>query len=233
MGFSEFLAEIFPVSPYEGYDPSPFPLDLQGWGSEHPMFARLIDETHPELIIEVGSWKGASAIHMAKLAKAHKPGCRIICIDTWTASGAKLWLPPPPELQIPPDAPPMYLLRNGFPDVYWRFLSNVVLTGNQDCILPLPVTSSCAAEILSHYGIMADMVYIDCGHQEEDVARDIRAYWNMLRPGGYMMGDDYIDAWPGVVKAVMKFCGERGLRVQSNREKWCIRRRAPAPKKAP
>jgi hypothetical protein len=214
MSFGRFVAEIFPVSPYDGFDPSPYELDLQGWGSEHPVFARIIEETRPKLIIEIGTWKGASAIHMATLAKVHRRNCRVICIDTWTAANKDLW--------VNPDYRPLNILHHGFPDVYWRFLANVVLSDNQDTILPLPMTASCGADVLAHYGIVADLIYIDAGHEEDEVAQDLRRYWPLLRPGGYMIGDDYSDGWPGVVKAVQAFCTERGRPVASEDEKWFV-----------
>jgi hypothetical protein len=216
MSLSDFVTEIFPVSPYEGFDPTPYQLDLQGWQSRRPVFQRIIDEIRPGLIIEVGTWKGASAIHMAGLAKAHRPDCRVLCIDTWTASNLALW--------VNPKFRAMVNLRHGFPDVYWRFLANVVLSGHRDTILPLPVTGSCGAEILHHFGIVADLIYIDAGHQESEVAADLRAFWPLLRPGGYMLGDDYSDGWPGVCRAVLKFCAEHELRLGSNQEKWFVRK---------
>ena len=41
--------------------------DIQGWASTSPVFADCIRELNPKLIIEVGTWKGCSAIHMAKI----------------------------------------------------------------------------------------------------------------------------------------------------------------------
>jgi hypothetical protein len=46
---------------------APLTLDLQGWASTHPIFEKTIETLRPELIVEVGTWKGASAVHMAKL----------------------------------------------------------------------------------------------------------------------------------------------------------------------
>lgn len=56
---------------------------MQGWGSTHPIFAEVINLISPRLILEVGSWKGASVIHMANLLKAQNIDGAIICIDTW------------------------------------------------------------------------------------------------------------------------------------------------------
>ena len=42
-------------------------VDLQGWGSKHVIFEYLLQKIKPNLIIELGTWKGASAIHMLNL----------------------------------------------------------------------------------------------------------------------------------------------------------------------
>src|SRR4029079_15072358 len=60
--------------------------DMQGWGSQSPLFAEVIDKLKPREIVEVVTWKGASAIHMARLAQAHQPDAVVLCIDTWLGS---------------------------------------------------------------------------------------------------------------------------------------------------
>lgn len=51
-----------------------------------------------------------------------------------------------------------------------------------------------------------DWIYIDGGHTYEDVKADLNAYFNKVKVGGYIMGDDYNpNAWKGVVKAVDEF----------------------------
>ena len=61
---------LHPVDPYRDLNDEASALDLQGWGSNHPIFAQIIAKIRPALIIEVGTWKGASAVHMARVAKS-------------------------------------------------------------------------------------------------------------------------------------------------------------------
>jgi len=68
---------------FEGFDYQSYPSDVTGWGGDSPAFAELIHEIKPSLIIEVGSWKGASAITMADALAAEKLPGKILCIDTW------------------------------------------------------------------------------------------------------------------------------------------------------
>ena len=50
-----------------------------------------------------------------------------------------------------------------------------------------------------------DFIYIDGNHTYEYVKKDINLYWPKLKLGGYMMGNDFSEAFPDVVKAVTEF----------------------------
>ncbi len=174
-----------------GFDASAYPLDLQGWGSDAPIFRQLISELRPRRIIEVGSWKGASAIHMAGICDAHGLDTRIVCVDTWL--GAYEFLGAGGER----DLKPIY----GWPQIYYQFLANVVQRDQQQRIIPFPQTSLIAARYFAQNQVRVDLIYIDGSHDEVDVATDIRAYWPLLRKGGVLFGDDY-DCWEGVRQGV-------------------------------
>lgn len=174
-----------------GFDPSPYPVDLQGWGSDSPVFKELIEELRPRLIIEVGTWKGASALHMAGICDALDLDTRIVCVDTWL--GAYEFIGADGERDLLP--------KYGYPSVYYQFLANVVKVGQQRRIIPFPQTSLIASRYLWHHQIRADLIYIDGSHDERDVYADICAYWPLLRPRGVLFGDDY-DSFEDVRKAV-------------------------------
>ena len=53
---------------YEGIKPSGAET-IQGWNSNNPAFRELIEKKRPKVIIEVGTWLGASAINMAAICK--------------------------------------------------------------------------------------------------------------------------------------------------------------------
>lgn len=212
------LAALHPVSPYAGFDPSPFPLDLQGWGSGDPAFRVLIAELRPKLIVEVGSWKGASAIHMASLCQQFGLDTRIICIDTWLGSNEHL-IGPRPEWRKALQE------RHGFPQLYYTFLANVLRTGHSDRIVPLANTSDHAAIVLSKLGMRPNLIYIDAAHQEEAVFRDLSHYWPLLAPGGVLLGDDFVH-FPGVRAAATRFAADNQLALEDWGEKFVLR--APA-----
>ena len=187
-------------SPYEGFDPDTYPADLQGWGSDDPIFRDLIAVVKPKIIVEVGTWKGASAIHMAQIARELGLDTKIICVDTWLGS-------PEHFLAKQPGWRESLLISNGMPHLYFTFLSNVIRSGFTDCIVPLPSTSENAAVILREIGIRPDLVYVDAAHEEEPAYRDFRLYWDLLTADGVLLGDDYV-GWEGVTRAANRFARE-------------------------
>ena len=186
---------------YKNFDFSEESVDMQGWASDHPILPWAIEMLRPKLIIEVGTWKGRSAINMAKKAMALGLSCEILCIDTWLGS---------PEHWLQDQWRDSLRMRNGRPDLYNTFLNNVISNKCQKYITPFPITSEAAFFVLEKLNISSDLIYIDAGHEYESVARDIRMYWSLLSESGLMILDDYI-GYPGVTRAVNEFALEVGL----------------------
>lgn len=171
----------------EGFEP--FEPDYQGWNSDNKIFKKLVEKVNPKTIVEVGSWKGMSAIEMAKYTKA-----KIYCIDTWLGAIEFYTMPYSKERDL--------LKKHGYPQVYYQFLSNVFHAGIVDQIEPMPMTSRMGAKLCP----IADLIYIDASHEYEDVKEDLKNYWDKLNYGGVMFGDDYGNStFPGVKVAVDEF----------------------------
>lgn len=47
-----------------------------------------------------------------------------------------------------------------------------------------------------------DIVFIDAGHDYDNALADIKAWWPLVRDGGYLCGHDYQHTFPGVMRAV-------------------------------
>lgn len=47
-----------------------------------------------------------------------------------------------------------------------------------------------------------DVVFIDAAHDYDNVLEDIRAWWPLVRDGGFICGHDFNHKWPGVMRAV-------------------------------
>ena len=186
-------------NPYAGFLARRFRSDTQGWNSQHKFLGNTIEQTKPSLIIEVGVWKGGSTLHMAKAIQAAGLDSVIIAVDTWLGSWEH-W-----EHQQWFDD---LLIQNGYPSLFYTFLTNVLEANVADIVVPLPLDSANACILLKHKKITANMIHIDGGHDYNAVMNDLRGWWPVLAPGGTLVIDDYDPAgkvWPSVKAAVDDF----------------------------
>ena len=168
--------------------------DLQGWGSQHHYLTEAIDTLRPTIIVEIGVWKGASVVSMASRLRDLAIDGVVIAVDTWLGSWDH-WL----QDQWFRD---LHLLEPAG-GMFAGFLRNVRSVGLEDYIVPLPVDSLNAAQVLRLFNIFPDVVHIDAGHDHAAVLADIGQWWPLLQPGGLMIGADYRagNDWPGVKRA--------------------------------
>lgn len=212
------MSLLHKVNPYAGFDHTVYPDDSSGWGSQSPAFRELLTRTRPRLVIEVGTWKGGSALEMASVCRELKLGTKIICVDTWLGA-LEFWL----NLEDAERYGSLQL-KHGYPSVYYQFLANVCRRGFQDLIIPFPQTSATAALWFRCHGVQAELIYIDGSHEEEDVYGDLCDYWGLVAPGGSLFGDDY--SWDGVRLAVNRFAREERLSLEFLSDKWVLRQRS-------
>lgn len=204
------------VDPYEGFDPAPWPDDSSGWGSESPAFGELIESIRPTRIIEIGTWKGGSALNMARHLDRLGLDAEILCVDTWLGA-LEMWT----DLDDLTRHGSLNL-RHGYPSLYYTFLGNVTRSGLQRFITPFPVPSLTAAQWCALRGIHADLIYLDGSHEEEDVYQDLITWWDIVAPGGILVGDDW--SWDGVRLAVERFAKENRLSISHRHDKWELKR---------
>lgn len=204
MEFVHFLKDN-----YSSYKvPEGTTIDLQGWKMSvfDSVFESYVENIKPNLIIEVGTWKGLSAITMANKCNTET---NIICIDTWLGA-PEFWTT---EGIRDETRGKSLKLNHGYPSVFYTFLNNIKLSGHENKICPFPISSIQGAEVLKKYNIKADIIYIDASHEYDQVIQDIKAYWEILNDGGVMFGDDYINSWEGVKQAVNEFVKENNLKL--------------------
>lgn len=185
----------------------PMAEDSRGWNSNSNVFKDLIIKTNPSVIIEVGTWKGASAITMGSVLKELNLNCKIYCIDTWLGA-LEFWT----DSQNSDERDLM--LKHGYPQVYYQFLSNIIHNNLQDYVLPLPLPSNIAYKVLLNDNISADLIYIDGSHEYEDVKCDIENYKKLLSHKGIMFGDDW--GWSGVNRAVSETLFNKFKVIENN-----------------
>lgn len=152
-------------------------------------------------IIEVGSWLGASTMHMASLIPDDG---KVYAVDHWKGSiehqpGQQNWIP---QLSY----------------LYDQFLSNVVHAGLANKIIPYRMDSLSAAKILNF--VHADLIYIDASHDTESVYADLRAWYPYVKEHGIFCGDDWRAT--SVQEAINRFANEEELRIAALENFWYI-----------
>lgn len=211
--YSNIMNLLYGENVWDGFKPYEMSGPVQGWNGDNPIFAELIQKLKPNVVIDVGVWKGWSTITMAQTFKDRNiDGC-VIAVDTFLGS-PEHW-----------DKKQNSFVRNhGYPDLYQQFLSNVYNYGLSEYVIPIPQLSTTAAQILKQNNITASIIHIDAAHEYEAVKNDVEAYWEMITPGGYMIGDDFDPSWPGVVRAANEFANKVERNISVSGPKWILQR---------
>ena len=199
MNADQIIERIYGEDIYAQFDGSGLEQDLQGWGGLQ-FLIKTIERLRPQLIIEVGVWKGRSALAMADRLKELNLSSPVVCVDTFLGS----------EEHFRERFRPDMNRKAGWPQLYEQFMFNVLDCKHQDVIVPIPASSLAAAQILKEIGVQADLIHIDAGHGYLEVRSDIQAFWPLLTEDGVMVFDDY-GRWKGVTKAVNELAAEKEL----------------------
>lgn len=72
----------------------------------------------------------------------------------------------------------------------WRTVALEMLSPYMNKVNILELTSVAAAEKIPDYSL--DYIFIDGDHSYEAVTRDLRLYWNKVKPGGLFTGHDWV-----------------------------------------
>ena len=179
--------------------------DSQGWASVHPYLTSTIEEIKPSVIVEIGVWKGGSSLTMARKLKELGLQSVIISVDTWLGA----W-----DHWLQPEWFESLKLEGGYPTLFRTFVANILSEDLQQYILPLPLDSINAAHVLLAKKIRPGIIHIDAAHDYQSVMNDLKMWWPLVAPGGYLIGDDYNTnntTWPEVKRAYDEFFGALGL----------------------
>jgi predicted O-methyltransferase YrrM len=162
----------------------------QGWPHHIEKILELLEVHRPAVTVELGTWRGASAIALARLVRTW--GGVVYCVDTWTGAvkGGKAGTVP------------------GMPKMLLECATNLVAAGVGASVRFIPSRTDAAAEAWS---LPIDFLYVDADHTEASVRDDLARWWPHLRVGGLIAGDDYDNPmYPGVVTAWDAFEREQG-----------------------
>ncbi len=149
--------------------------DTDWFSANIPLWQRLIAEeglaTRPDLAcLEIGSWQGLSALYTLTAL----PRAQLTCVDTWQGAD---------EHQDDRFVCPTILAS-----VEQRFDEN--LAPFCDRITKVKSTSA-AFYAQTPPGPRYDLIYVDGAHHRDDVMADAIHCFDLLKPGGVMIFDDY------------------------------------------
>lgn len=150
-----------------------------------------LDGKPPWLVIEVGAFIGSGAKHVwADLARQKfgdgSDGQRLVlCADTFQGA---LTMRLGSHRNVIGSA-------NGFFNIGTLFLRRMVSEGLHDTVYPLPFHSLGVARLIYLLGYKVDVVYLDSAHELGETLVELFMFWQLLRPGGVLVGDDeYFEA---------------------------------------
>ncbi len=190
-GVDNVYSNIQPCSPTHYGDPSGAHISEKDMDY---LFDRL-DGKEVRLIVEVGSFCGSSASFIANYLKDHNIPSIIICVDTWCGD-INMWLKGAFSTIMDKS--------DGQPKLFDNFISTIRRYGHDDVIIPLRVSSVVAARMIEVLKYKVDMVYLDSAHEAGETFMELNLYYDLLRCGGVIFGDDY-NIFPAVKKDVDLF----------------------------
>ena len=126
------------------------------------------------VIVEVGSFLGGSAWYGAQIARDN--WCQYHCVDTWRGAS---------DLAVG--------------DEHYRAFQENLRDAGLSEVQVHRISSTEAAGRFSDESV--DLVFIDADHTYEGCLADIRAWWPKVKPGGWMLGHDFLAKY-GVPQAV-------------------------------
>jgi len=134
-------------------------------------------------MIEVGTFVGSAAIHTwAPLMQHEGNNGIVLCIDTWQGDL---------NMRLGEDFQYFMSLTHGHPRLYEKFLQHIVQYELQDTVFPLPIPSLLGARMLRLTNWIVDVIYVDSAHEIGETFAELMLFFQLLRPGGMMLGDDY------------------------------------------
>ena len=162
----------------------------------------LISTTGGGVGVEIGSFSGESMLVFMESNLVKK----LYCVDPFITAGPK-----------------KYLRENNIVDVDKEIKSVEALFNQRakkygDKVVKI---KKYASDAIKDIPAKVDFVYIDGLHTYEGCKSDIKDYYGIVKPGGWLCGHDYCERWPGVIKAVDEFA--KGKEVKTFQDtSWAV-----------
>lgn len=145
---------------------------------DRKVVASLVSALQAEVVVEVGTYVGMTAIAMAKAV----PGVQVHCIDSFGGN--------------PTDRLGNLVTRYGRDRVFRTLCDNL----GERLYRTVHPHAGTSAFFASMWPWPVDLVFIDADHRYGSVKEDIAAWTPHVKPGGILCGHDYV-SFPGVRRA--------------------------------
>ena len=182
--------------------------EIPGWFSYQNIYEQMVESAKGgETFVELGAWFGKSTNYLATKIRESKKNIKFTAIDTWKGTDNE-------ELHQN-----IVVAFNG--DIFYEFIDNTTLSNNYSAFDIIKDSSYNSAKLFRNSSI--DYMMIDAGHTYDDVKSDINIWYNKIKPGGIISGDDYgTNIFEGVTKAVNEYFYD-----QVNQNNWSWMRKKP------
>jgi predicted O-methyltransferase YrrM len=167
--------------------------EIPGWFAYTDLYNEMVESAKGgETFVEVGAWFGKSTNHLATKIKESGKNIKFTSVDTWKGTDDE-------ELHQN-----IVGAFNG--DIFYEFIDNTVLSDNYGTFDTIKDTSHNAANQFQNGSI--DFIMLDAGHSYDSLMEDIKVWYNKVKPGGIISGDDYT-VFHGVTQAANEFFYEQ------------------------
>jgi len=191
-------------NPYHSYNPPLLPSPMHyppHIGARTPSAIESVLQGKPLFGIEVGSFIGSSAVVLGTWMR--ESNGTLLCVDPWCGD-INMWL-------LDNFAGTMRK-TDGNPAIYYYFMNNMFNNGLTETVVPFRVTSVVAARTLKVLNYVIDFAYLDSAHECGETFLELSLYFDILKPGGVLFGDDY-SMFPAVKHDLDLFCRIRGCQL--------------------
>ena len=157
--------------------------NIQGWFTYAELFDMMIEKHDNAIFVEIGAWKGKSAVYMGESIKTSGKNIMYYVIDHFKGN------PESPAHKIDPD-----IINN---TLYDTFIKNISPVSEYIRVIKADSKEACIYFSLKQI----DFLFIDGSHTYDAVKQDILLWTPKVK--GVIAGHDYF--FPGVNKAVKEY----------------------------
>jgi hypothetical protein len=182
--------------------------DIQGFFNYEAVYDHAVSiAKHNSKFVEVGTWLGKSAIYLANLIKQSNKNIQFYTVDTCTGV-------PNDSIKLEQDHSVNFkpTIDSEGGNTARLLIQNIYDCGVQDFVIPI-ITNSVKASRMFEDGSL-DFVFIDASHNYFEVKKDLHCWWPKIKVGGLLMGHDYDNNFPEVVRAVNEFFNKNNYDAQ-------------------